>query len=233
MAASSPVTPPASFLPDPFALRNLDQVVDENVAGLQAIWYTEASNILAWPEVGPLLIEQTLQLKPGATWYQLLSIRGSMRYKATPKDLGRHGSGTTHKLVGALAKHTEGLAAGLETLEGRRLVFLYRDLNGQVQLVGTPEQPCEFKDSFDSGDQPFGSRNGYDFTISAETARRARPYRGTWAVSGVGLQYAVELQQGNGGSVIVRTEDGRVLLTVAAGHSLVLKSGFKLNLRVV
>ncbi|GAA3953898.1 hypothetical protein [Hymenobacter algoricola] len=225
-------TPASALLPDPFGLRNLNQLVDENIAGLQAIWYTEASNLLTWPEVGALLIEQTLLLKPGATWYQLLSTRGSMRYKATPKDLGRHGSGFTHKLTGALAKHTEGLAAGLETLGGRRLVLLYRDLNGQVQLVGTPEQPCEFKDSYDSGDQPFGNRNGYDFTISAETARRARPYRGTWAVSGLGLQYAVELQQGNGGSVELRTAGGVLLATVLAGKTVILKSGFRLNFQV-
>ncbi|TGE26904.1 hypothetical protein [Hymenobacter metallicola] len=214
---------------DPFGLRNIDQVVDENVAGIESAWYTEAGNILNWSDLGPLLIEQDLAMKQGTVWYQLVSVRRSVRYKQSGKDLGKHGSIWVHKLTGALARHTEGLAGGLETLEGRKLVCLYRDQNGQVQLVGTPEHPLTFADVFDSGAEPFGSRNGFDWTLQGETARRARPYRGTWTVCGRGLQYAVVLQQGGNGSVQLRTAGGRLLATVAAGKTVVLKSGFKLT----
>ncbi|PJJ59424.1 hypothetical protein [Hymenobacter chitinivorans] len=214
---------------DSFGLRNLEQRVDENVAGVEAAWYTEASNLVNFPALGPLLIEADLQLLPGATWYQLVSVRRSVRYKQTPKDQGKHGQSWTQKFTGALAKHTEGLAGGLETLEGRKLVCLYRDMNGQVQLVGTPEHPLVFSDVFDSGLEPFGQRNGFDWTLQGETVRRARPYRGTWTVSGRGLEYAVELQQGGSGTVLLKTADGRLLATVTPGKTVVLKSGFKLS----
>ncbi|RSK45193.1 hypothetical protein [Hymenobacter rigui] len=202
----------------------------ENLGGVEALWYTPASNLLAFPQRGPLTIAQ-LQLRPGAVWYQLVSVRGSVRFTQPAKDYGRHGSGFSPKLTGSLARHTPELAAGLEHMEGGRYVVLYRDLNGEVQLVGTPEHPLEWRDSYSAGSET--QRNGFDWTLAGEALRRARPYLGTWEVAEYGQQSGVVLQPGAGGTVQLRTAGGRRLATVPAGKTLVLKSGFKLSYQIL
>ena len=211
-------------------LRNIAQEPGENMSGIEAAWYTLASDLVDFPALGDLPIDQ-LQLRAGAFWYQLVSIRDTVRYKQTPKDLGRHGTSYTQKFTGVLARHTTELAQGLEALEGQELVLLYRDRNGYVQLVGTPAQPLAWTDAYDSGES-YQQRNNYDWTLLSETPRRARPYRGTWQVSGGGL-YSALLGAGTGGTITLRTADGRVLAIVPAGKSIVLKSGFKLSYQIV
>lgn len=213
-----------------FELRNVAQTFDDNLGGIEALWYALASDLVSFPDRGALVIDQ-LTLAAGATWYQLVSTRGTVRYKQTEKDLARHGTSYTQKLTGVLPRHSAELAQGLEALAGQPLVVLYRDLNGEVQLVGTPEQPLAWAEAYDSGDQT--NRNNYDWTLSGETPRRARPYLGTWQVSGLGLQSSVQLGTGAGGSVVLRTADGRILAIVPAGKSIVLKSGFKLSYQIV
>ena len=166
-----------------FDLRNLaGPQGEDNHGGLTGVWYAYAADLLDFPALGPLAIAQ-LELRPGAVWYALASTRDTARYKQTPKDLGRHGQSFSQKLVGVLARHSGELAAGLEALDGQALVALIRDRNDQVLLLGTPEQPLAFTDPFDSG-QDFTTRNNYDWALTGETPRRARPYLGTWVVAG-------------------------------------------------
>ena len=216
-----------------YELRSLEQEPGlDNLGGVEALWYTRAANLLDFPAEGELIIGQHLSLAPGATWYQLVSVRHTVRYKQTSKDLGRHGESHTQSLIGTLARHSGALATGLEALDGQALVVLYRDRNGEVQLVGTPEQPLTWKDAYDSG-LDFGTRNNYDWTLAGETPRRARPYLGTWEVSAQGVQGSIVLGSGQGGSVELRTAGGRLLATVPAGKSIVLKSGFKLSYEII
>lgn len=215
-----------------YTLRNVAQERGlDNTGGIEAAWYALASDLVDFPDpdLGPLPIGQ-LNLRAGASWYQLVSIRDTVRYKQTPKDLPRHGTSYTQKLTGTLARHTAELAQGLESLEGQELVLLYRDRNGQVQLVGTREQPLIWGDAYDSGEMP-AQRNNYDWTLTGETPRRSRPYLGTWQVGSVGLGSL--LSAGSGGTVVLRTASGRILATVPAGKSIVLRSGFKLNYQIV
>ncbi len=210
----------------PYELRNVVQVPADNLGGIEAMWYARVSDLLDFDELGDLPIRQ-LTLRDDAYWFQLVSIRGTVRYKQNSKDLGRHGKSYTQKLTGVLSRHTTELAQGLEALEGQQLVVLYRDHNGQVQLVGTPEQPLAWADTYDSGEVRQGQRNNYDWTLEGETPRRARPYLGTWRVSGVGLEGDVELGGGSSGVIYVRDRAGNLMATVPAGRTLVVRSGFR------
>ncbi|MDJ0367301.1 hypothetical protein QMK33_19305 [Hymenobacter sp. H14-R3] len=216
--------------PSAFDFRNLAQEPDDNLGGVEALWYARAADLLYFDPLSDLPIAQ-LELVPGAFWYQLVSTRGTVRYKQTPKALGRHGDSHTQKVVGTLARHTAELARGLEALERQQLVVLYRDYNGQVQLLGTPEQPLAWSDAYDSGDQ--AARNNYDWTLSGETPRRARPYLGTWLVSGVGLVGSIELGGGSGGSIEIRDARGNLLAIVPAGRTVVLRSGFRVAYSII
>ncbi|WP_375435077.1 hypothetical protein [uncultured Hymenobacter sp.] len=218
---------------NPYGLRTLarEQGLD-NLGGLEAVWYTPVSNFRSWPAVGELVIG-SLDLLPTAKWYQLVSTRGTLGYDQTPKPLGRHGELYSQKLKGTLSRHTGVLATGIETMQHGRFVALYRDLNGEVQLVGTPTEPLEWKDTYSAGSET--QRNNYDWQLLCEggTVRRARPYTGTWEVEGGTQENTVVLQPGVGGTVLLRTQDGRLLATVPAGKSIVLKSGFSLSYLIV
>jgi hypothetical protein len=216
----------------PYELRNVVQVPADNLGGIEALWYARVSDLLDFDDLGELPIGQ-LTLKPGACWYQLVSTRGTVRYKQTPKPLGRHGESYGQKLTGTVPRHTAELVAGLEALEGQELVVLYRDHNGQVQLVGTPEQPLAWSDTYDSGEVMQGQRNNYDWTLEGETPRRARPYLGTWLVSGVGLAGGVSLGSGAGGEVYLRDRAGNLLATVPAGKTIIVRSGFRVAFSII
>lgn len=209
----------------PTSYQPLRQAPADNLGGVEALWYTPADNLLHFPYLGPLPIGQ-LQLVAGAVWYQLVAVRGSVKLEQKSKEFGRHGAAYTQKLVGELARHTPALAAGLETMEGGRFVALYRDHNGQVQLVGTPEEPLEWRDSYTTGSQ--SQRNGFDWSLSSDTLRRARPYLGSWPVHEDGV-IEQPANGGGDGTVELRTAGGRLLARVPAGRSIVLKSGFKLS----
>jgi hypothetical protein len=208
-----------------FDLRNIKQVPAGNIGGVDAVWYTLAANILNWPTVGGLVIPQ-LAMAPGTFWYQLVSTRSTVRYKQAPKPLGRHGDIYQQRLAGTISRHSAELAQGLEALAGQELVALYRDRNGQMQLLGTPEQPLGFQSPYDSGADPI-NRNNYDWTLQADTPRPARPYQGTWVVSAVGLDSGLELGQASGGVVEIRDARGQIMATVPAGRTVVLRSGFR------
>jgi hypothetical protein len=218
--------------PSAYELRNVQQVPADNIGGIDALWYACVSDLLDFDDLGELPISQ-LTLKPGACWYQLVSTRGTVRYKQTPKPLGRHGESYGQKLTGTVPRHTAELAAGLEALEGQELVVLYRDHNGQVQLVGTPEQPLAWSDTYDSGEVMLNQRNNYDWTLEGETPRRARPYLGTWLVSGVGLAGGVQLGAGAGGVVYLRDRAGNLLATVPAGKTIIVRSGFRVAFSII
>lgn len=215
----------------PYELRNVAQVPADNMGGIEALWYARVSDLLDFDDLGELPIAQ-LELKPDAYWFQLVSTRGTVRYKQTPKPLGRHGESYTQKLIGTVSRHTAELAAGLEALEGQELVALYRDHNGQVQLVGTPEQPLKWSDTYDSG-QDATTRNNYDWVLESETPRRARPYLGTWNVSGRGLTGSVVLGSGAGGVVYLRDRAGNLLATVPAGKTIIVRSSFSVAFSIL
>lgn len=206
----------------------------DNLGGVEALWYARAADLVDFPAEGELVISRTLALRAGACWYQVLSVRGTVRYKQTLKTVGRHGESQQQQLQGTLARHTAALAQGLEAVAGQELVVLYRDHNGEVQLVGTPEQPLSWKDAYDSGVLG-GSRNNYDWTLAGETARRARPYLGTWQVAGQGLPAGggVVLGSAPGGVVEIRDRRGRLLATVPAGRTVVVQSGFRVAYTII
>ncbi|TPG71999.1 hypothetical protein [Hymenobacter nivis] len=215
-----------------YLLRNLAQEPGENLSGVGALWYALAADLLNFPATGGLVIRENLLLRPGAYWYQAVSVRRTVRYKQTPKDLGRHGTSYTQSLAGTLARHSGALAAGLEALDGQELVALYRDLNGETQLLGTPEQPLVWKDTNDSG-LDYGTRNNYDWTLTGETPRRARPYLGTWQVSGVGLEGSVQLGTVPGGRVEIRDRAGKLMGVAEAGQTVVVRSGFRVAFTIL
>jgi hypothetical protein len=211
--------------PNPYDLRNVVQEPAENTGGIEAMWYTLAANLVNFPATGDLAITQNLALQPDTFWYQLLSVRQTVRYKQARKDLGRHGDAFVQTLTGTVARHSGELAAGLEALDGQELVALYRDHNGQVQLLGTPEQPLAYTDTYDSG-LVTGTRNNYDWGLAGQTPRRARPYFGTWQVSAGGLGGSIVLNAGLGGSIDIRDVAGNLMATVDAGHTVVVRSAF-------
>lgn len=215
--------------PTPGQLRNLDPLIVDNTGGVEALWYVDVADVLSVPDPDAPLLTSDVLLRPGASWYQIVATRTTLGFTQTGKT-DRHGPYWQPQLKGVLAKATATVAAGLEALDGRRFLLLYRDNNGITWLVGTLDEPLAFSDKYDAGSTT--ARNNYDFVFSGETARRARPYAGSWVVSGVGLESGVQLGAG-GGLVQVRDAAGNLMATVAAGKTLVIRSGFRVDFTII
>jgi hypothetical protein len=215
--------------PTPGQLRNLDPLIVDNTGGVEALWYADVADVLSVPDPDGPLISTDIVLRPGASWYQLVATRTTLGFTQAGKE-DRHGPYWQPQLKGVLAKATASVAAGLEALDARRFLLLYRDNNGLVWLVGALDEPLKFSDKYDAGTAT--ARNNYDFLFSGETTRRARPYEGTWLVSGVGLSSGLVLGAG-GGLVQVRDAAGNLMATVAAGHTLVVRSGFRVAFTII
>jgi hypothetical protein len=214
----------------PGQLRNLDHYFADNTGGVEALWYVDVADVLSAPDPDVALITESVVLHPDCHWYQLVATRTTLGFTQAGKQ-DRHGPYWQPLLKGVLAKATAELAQGLEALDDRRVLVIYRDNNGLVWLVGTPDEPLKFSDKYDAGTTT--ARNNYDFTFSGETTRRARPYQGLWQVSGLGLESGVQLGAGASGTVELRTAGGQLLAIVPAGKTVVLKSGFKLGYAIV
>jgi hypothetical protein len=210
-------------------LRNLDPLILDNVGGVEALWYVDVADVLSVPDPDAPLITTDIELRPGCFWYQILATRTTLGFTQDGKN-DRHGPFFQPKLKGTLAKATATVAAGLEALDARRFLLLYRDHNGTTWLVGAPDEALTFTDKYDTGTAT--ARNNYDFLFSGETTRRARPYEGSWQVSGVGLRTGVQLG-GAGGLVEIRDAAGNLLATVAAGHTVVIRSGFQVAFTII
>lgn len=196
----------------------------DNIGGVEACWYVDVADVLSVPDAGNVVLRQ------GATWYQLVATRGTLRFGQAGKH-DRHGEIFQPQLKGTLAKATATLAAGLDALDGRRFLLIYRDQNGEAWLVGTPDSPLAWSEKYDSGTPT--ERNGYDFQFSGEGDQRARPYAGEWLVSGVGLQTGLQLGSGAGGTIQIRDARGNLMATVAAGRTVVLRSGFRVAYTII
>jgi len=162
-------------------LRNLDPRPLDNLGGVAGLWYVDVADVLLAPDPDGATIADDILLHPGATWYRLTGTLTTLAFSQPGKE-DRHGAYFQPQLKGVLAQATAELAAGLEALDGRRFLLLYRDQNGVVWLVGAPDEPLRFSDKYDAGSTT--ARNNYDFTFSGETTRRARPYLGSWVVAG-------------------------------------------------
>lgn len=215
--------------PIPGQLRNLDPLLIDNTGGVEALWYADVRDVLSVPDPDAPLLTSDVVLAKDACWYQLVATRTTMGFTQPGKE-DRHGPYWQPSLKGVLAKATPTVAAGLEALDARRFLLLYRDHNGITWLVGTPDEPLRFSDKYDAGTAT--ARNNYDFVFSGETTRRARPYEGSWLVSGVGLESGVQLGAG-GGLVEVRDAAGNLMATVAAGRTLVIRSGFRVDFTII
>lgn len=211
--------------PLPGQLRNLDPLILDNVGGVEALWYADVADVLHVPDPDAPLLTTDVVLRPGASWYQLVATRTTLGFTQAGKN-DRHGPYFQPSLKGVLAKATPTVAAGLEALDGRRFLLLYRDHNGTTWLVGTVDEPLTFSDKYDTGTAT--ARNNYDFTFSGETTRRARPYAGSWNVSGVGLSAGAA-----GGLVEIRDAAGKLLATAAAGRTVVVRSGFQVDFTIL
>lgn len=208
----------------PGQLRNLDQRILENFGGVETCWYVPVAEVLRVPDSeAPVLLDDVI-LKPGATWYQMLATRSTLRFDQPGKS-DRHGPYFQPKLVGTLAKYSADLVTGLEAMDGHQFLLLHRDANGEVWLTGSLDEPLDWSETTTTGTDS-ANRNGTTYTFAADTTRRARAYRGRWTVSEYGVQSGAQLQ-GNGGTIEIRDRRGRLMATVAAGQTVVVKSGFR------
>lgn len=156
---------------------NIEREPSDNIGGLQAIYYTDQSNIATEPETVGLAITGNITLVDTATWYKLEATLPSRAFRQQDKT-DRSGILQDQQLKGIKAKDTYGTGQSFAELKGRRLATLYKDQNGVVRYIPNAELTKDFDTD------AVGGRNGYAFTIKAVNKQEALYYTGAIPLTG-------------------------------------------------
>jgi hypothetical protein len=93
-----------------------------------------------------------------------------------PQGLDAQGDYYKPSLQLVVLKDDPDLMEAIERLRAvRHFVAAYRDANGQVKLVGTPQHPLRFAAGLETGKRP-NDRNGYPLSFTGQTPRPAPFY---------------------------------------------------------
>lgn len=93
-----------------------------------------------------------------------------------PENFTEQGDFYKPSLQLVVSKDDPDLMEAIERLRAvRQFVAVYRDANGQVKLVGTPQHPLRFAAGLETGKRP-GERNGYPLSFTGQTPRPAPFY---------------------------------------------------------
>jgi hypothetical protein len=209
-------------------MQNINRPDGDNNGGLETFYFLPVEQLAQDPPPGT--ITQNLQLAAGAVFYAFYCTLGSLQYNEGETQDNR---GTRYKqtLKGYVPKDTPELQAALAELSGRRFVIIYKDFNGFFKLVGSRQYWLQFSRELDTGNSPSG-RNGFGFSFSGESTRKAAHYLGSFPVS----------EQPDAGQPpddpyanLVKVVDGagQLILTLSPGETLVVESGFSVGFRIL
>jgi hypothetical protein len=113
-----------------------------------------------------------------ATWHTLPFVVGTGAYTeaAAPNP-----QGTTYRVAVSvfLPGDSPAVRAELNSMRHRRYMLRMKNRDGQLLLIGTPEQPLRFESRFTSGPQG-GDQRGYECRFEGNTLTKSPGYAPLW-----------------------------------------------------
>lgn len=210
-------------------MQNINRYDGDNNGGLVKFYFTAAEHVVRIPEPVAGKITTDIEMAPGTTWYAFYATRGSLQYRE-PGQADRAGTRYRMELKGYIAKDTPELSAALADLAPpRKFVLLYRDQNGFLKLVGSPEYYLTFERELDTGTDP-SNRNGFAFSFKGDNIAPAAFYEGAFTVHEVGeIAPPPPPEQ----VVIIRRGDGQEVARLLPGQTFEIISGFSWGFRII
>ena len=202
---------------------NLAQEPLTTVVGYTAVYYHWADGLAPF-RVAQGLVVGDLVSRPGFEWQQLPLTAHSIKLTETPKE-SRHGELYQVKLQGERTQAPAHVLGAIAAMARRPVVALVRQADGQLRLVGSPDEPLRLLPT-GVGQHP-GTRAGLDLLFSGLSTRLAPFYGGALVLGGVSAAAPAT------GSIRVLDGRGQVRLTLpATGYDLVVEGPFRTELRL-
>lgn len=202
---------------------SLDQAPLPGLVGYTAVYYHWADGLAPFAVAGGLVVGDLVS-QAGFAWQQLPLSPLTIKLTETPKE-SRHGETYQVKLQGERAQAPAHVLGAIAALARRPLVALVRQADGQLRLVGSPEEPLRLLPT-GLGSTP-AARAGLDLLLSGLTTGLAPFYGGALGLGGGSA--------GAPATGTLRVLDGRgnVRLTLpASGYDLVIEGPFRTELRL-
>ncbi|MBJ6109454.1 hypothetical protein JAO73_10545 [Hymenobacter sp. BT523] len=219
MAQTTPLSTGASTA----QVLDLHQAPLTQVVGYTQVYYHWADGLRPFAVAGGRVVGN-LESRPGFAWQLLPLTAHTIKFTESPKE-SRHGSLYQAKLQAERPQPAPNVLDGVAALERRPVVLLVRQADGQLRVVGSPEEPLRLLTG-SQGQHP-GTRAGLDVTLSGLTTGLAPFYAGALPVDGQDAGAVVPT-----GNIRVLDGQGRLLQVVPLGYDLIIEGPFRTDVRL-
>lgn len=193
------------------------------LVGYTAVYFLWADGLPAFGVAAGRVVGALTPLA-GYSWQQLPLTPHTIKLTETQKE-SRQGNLYQVKLVGERGQAAANVLDAHDKLARRDLVLLVRQLDGQLRLVGSREEPLRLLITT-QGQHP-GARAGLDAAFTGLATRPAPFYTGALTVDGANVAAPVTT-----GSFRVLDGRGQLQLVVPAGYDLIVEGPFRTDLRL-
>lgn len=165
-------------------MRHIGSITGQNMGGVKAVYFTDQSNIISFPDVVGLRLVGDVILKENTFWYRLSPTVDTCEFKEPWKD-EFDGGAYYPELKLTKANNKIDITEALWALVGRRLVFIILYNNGLSRLAGDQEYFLKLENESTSGASP-RQRPDESITLKGESTHPAYFYTGSFNVEGFG-----------------------------------------------
>jgi hypothetical protein len=155
-------------------MNDINKFCNDNLGGVNSFKFIPDTDILAMPtNINNSFLEPVF-INNGARWYNCYATQDTIRY-TEEKEKSKHGDFFSIKFVAFIPKDTDELSNNLESMNNKNFVIDYIDNNGNRKLIGSKENPLQFKYSLDTGSS-MPNRNGYQIEFTAQSIHKMPTY---------------------------------------------------------
>lgn len=203
---------------------HLDQTPLTGLVGYTAVYYHWADGLAPFVVANGLVVGELVS-RAGFEWQQLPLSQLTIKLTETPKE-SRHGELYQVKLQGERTQAPAHVLGAVAAMARRPVVLLVRQADGQLRVVGNPEEPLRLLPT-GVGSSP-AARAGLDLLFAGLATGLAPFYGGALVLGG-----ASPAAPAPAGRIRVLDGRGQVRLTLpASGYDLVVEGPFRTELRL-
>jgi hypothetical protein len=113
-------------------------------------------------------------LKQNFAWINCYCSPNTISFKEDAAD-SEHGTYYKKKLSGKTPKDRSEVIDSFSKMDNGKFILLYKDANGTLKLIGSPDEPIYFKNSF-STKEDVAQRNEYDINFEGDGLLKSPVY---------------------------------------------------------
>ena len=144
-------------------MQNIDFFTGDNTGSLESfefIPFTDVSNI---PDAALGIIDSAVTLETDKAWYTAKATPDTLGYKEVSQQ-SENGTSYKKEFVAFIPSDLPAIANLFSEMENERFIIKYTDYEGRVKLVGSIEEPLQFKSDMNTQTDSSG-RKGHFITF--------------------------------------------------------------------